>query len=424
MEPLLPPHPAPPPPASVAPPPPVASVLPVAPVTPVAPVSVAPPPPIDHSPSSHAAFHSQNLHEIGDETFDTLFSPSNPYRMNGWDWVFIIGTALGFVSCILFTELGLLYTIILYVSLVFWGYFLGSISWYSVGQWSVQQEKGLKLWRWKWFPIKCFRGDAKMIRIDSFAMENRPGDDKSDIIFSIHQAKVASYLCFGLLFVFAPELSKDSVITDLIDIGFLITILSPLIGSILVPMYIFSDSSVVEVIPEERDFAPVGMTLRTWLKKFVRWALFGLVSIQLIIAISSSGLGENTYRAIITMLILMSWSATTVVAASFSYPNEKHFRLVEIFNDAIFDLKVDQDHTFKQIDTNSFIVMPKHLINDTIEFLRETRGDDFAHVPQNPVNPSLVAQTPSPPPVAIGDQPPPPPPASLVYNVGAHPPSN
>jgi len=62
-------------------------------------------------------------------------------------------------------------------------------------------------------------------------------------------------------------------------------------------------------------------------------------------------------------------------------------------------------------------------MKDTIEYLTETRGANFARVPQNPVNPSLVAQNPPPPP-GIGDPPPPPPPASLVYNVGANPPLN
>ncbi len=123
------------------------------------------------------------------------------------------------------------------------------------------------------------------------------------------------------------------------------------------------------------------------------------------------------------MLVIMSMSATTVLAASVAYSNKKHFELVEIFNTTFFDLNVHQDHTFREIDNNAFIVMPKHLMKDTIEYLTETRGANFARVPQNPVNPSLVAQNPPPPP-GIGDPPPPPPPASLVYNVGANPPLN
>lgn len=303
--------------------------------------------------------------------------------------------------------------------MIIWGFIAGSVSWGRMGKWCVKKDGGLKLWQHKWFPIKCFKGDAKKIRIDSYVMENRPESTWDNTVYSINQAKVSSYLMFGILFLITPKISGSTNWADFISSAYMLAFLSPIVGAIIVPLYIFSDSSVVEVVPGERDFAPIGMTARQFLNSFVRWGLIGLISLKLLPVLFTSDFSN----AIITMVFIMSIVAATVLAASFSYSNKRHLDLVHQFNCIWFEFSVDQDHTFKQIDENAYIVMPRHLLEETITHLEKTMGTNFAHVPPSEITPQhspTITQY-SPPPPGLATAPPPP---STISSQGAPPPPN
>ena len=335
--------------------------------------------------------------------------------------MYFLGIIAGFVVAVATIDISTAF--FLYSLLIFWGYIAGSITWRFIGQWCVKKDGGLKLWQYKWFPIKCFKGDAKKIRIDSYVMENRPKSYWDNTIYSIHQAKVSSYLMFGILFLITPKLSGSATLTDFTSFAYMLVFLSPILGAIIVPLYIFSDSSVVEVVPGERDFAPIGMTARLFLNSFVKWGLVGLISIKLLPVFFTSGFSTEIFQLMFTMVFIMSLVAASVLAASFSYSNDRHLGLVEEFNNIWFDLSVDQDHTFKQIDDNAFIVMPKHLLKETLTHLGETMGPNFAHVPKShqysELSPAPIQNAPPPPGFVTA-----PPPSSTVYSVESLPPPN
>lgn len=160
----------------------------------------------------------------------------------------------------------------------------------------------------------------------------------------------------------------------------LLLIFSPILSAVLVPLYIFSDSSVVEVIPGERDFAPVGMSVRFALSRLIGWGSLFIVLTKLWGLTKSTGFIDALRFLLGETLMILSVLGATVLAAALSYPNKLHLKWVEEFNKLWFNEK-DPDHTFHRIDENAYIVIPDHLLLETLTHLRKTKGSHFADAP-------------------------------------------
>ena len=387
MQPLIPP---PPPPMVGAPPPPQQ--------LPVPPPPVHAQPPISHEQNIHSSSHLPR--PVGDETMEA-FMKFNPYKLTIFEMLYLGLIVVG--GLIWIAQLSqqnnpvssLVMVIIVYIALMLWGALMGRISWSIIAKWSV---KGwlLNVWRSPLFPV--FTADACMIRIDSFVIEHRPSGLWNNIVFSIKQSWTSSLLLFTLLFLLMPDDITD--LSTYYGIAIFLLLLSPMLSGVLVPLYIFSDSSVVEVIPGERDFAPIGMSLRQLLSRLIGWGSIVIVLFTLIDISNSSGLSSAVQFFIGDTLMLLSILGATVLAAALAYPNRLHLKWVEEFNKLWFEER-DPDHTFHRIDDNAYIVIPDHLLHETLTHLRSVMGDNFSdsQIPKAPLIEQNNLQNPPPPPI-------------------------
>ena len=369
MQPLMPP---PPPPMVGAPPPP--QQLPPAPS----------PPPVQPNMAPRGVpmvVPSSNLpRPVGDETMEA-FMKFNPYKLTIIEMFYlglIVVGGLIWIAQISQEQnpfIALLWVIIVYVTAMFWGVLMGGVSWRTIAKWSV---KGwlLNVWRSPLFPV--FTADACMIRIDSFVIEHRPSGLWNNIVFSIKQSWTSSLLLFTLLFLLMPDDITD--LSTYYGIAIFLLLLSPILSGVLVPLYIFSDSSVVEVIPGKRDFAPIGMSLRQLLSRLIGWGSIVIVLFTVIKMSYSSGLSSAVQFLLTETLTLLSILGAMVLAAALSYPNRLHLKWVEEFNKLWFEDR-DPDHTFHRIDDNAYIVIPDHLLHETLTHLRSVMGDNFSNSP-------------------------------------------
>ena len=363
MQPLIPPMPPPPPPNrghQVAAPP--------------------PPPQSANSPKPHVHTRDFLPRAVGDETIEA-FMKFNPYKLTIFE-MFYLGLILfgALIWLIRLSSEGNLImafvsVIIVYLSLVLWGAFVGRFSWSLMAKWSV---KGwlLNVWKSPLFPI--FNTDAYKIRIDSFVIEHKPSGVWNNIVFSIKQSRTSSLFLFSLLFLLMPNDLTDT--STYFGFAGLLLIFSPILSAVLVPLYIFSDSSVVEVIPGQRDFAPVGMSVRQSLSRLIGWGSLIIVLSKFVSLTNSSGFMDAIRFLSGETLMILSVLGATVLAAALSYPNKLHLLWVEEFNKLWFNEK-DPDHTFHRIDENAYIVIPDHLLLETLTHLRKTKGSHFADAP-------------------------------------------
>ena len=360
-------------------------------------VAAPPPPPQStNSPIPHVHTNDFLPRPVGDETRDAR-EKFNPYKLTMFERCYLGLIVVGALIWLLRLSsegpsmMAFVLVIIIYLSLVLWGAFVGRFSWSLMAKWSV---KGwlLNVWKSSLFPI--FNTGACMIRIDSFVIENKPSGLWNNIVFSIKQSRTSSLFLFSLLFLLMP----DDLTNPSTYYGFaiLLLIFSPILSAVLVPLYIFSDSSVVEVIPGQRDFAPVGMSVRFALSRLIGWGSLIIVLTKLWRLTTSSGFIDAIIFLSGDTLMILSVIGATVLAAALSYPNKLHLQWVEEFNKLWFEER-DPDHTFHQIDENAYIVIPDHLLNETLTHLRKTKGDHFADAPaphQNPSNHQIHGEIP------------------------------
>ncbi len=389
MQPLIPP----PPPTLGAPPPPPQQL----PVPPPSLQSPAPP------PAEKNIHHMGHLpRPVGDETVEA-FMKFNPYKLTIFEMFYLGLIVVGGLIWIaqIIENNGLAFSLfavfVIYIGLMLWGALLGRFSWGIIAKWSV---KGwlLNVWKSPLFPV--FTTDACMIRIDSYVIENKPSGLWNNIVFSIKQSWTSSLFLFTFFFLLMPDdITNISVNQSYSNAVLLLLLLSPMLSGLLVPLYIFSDSSVVEVIPGERDFAPIGMSLRQLLRRFIGWGSMVIVLLTLIDITNSSGLSSAVQFFLTDTLILLSMLGAMVLAAALSYPNRLHLKWVEEFNKLWFEER-DPDHTFHRIDDNAYIVIPDHLLHETLTHLRSVMGDNFSdsQIPPAPSINQQNVQNPPPPP--------------------------
>ncbi|GEM_PF-2633672 len=351
--------------------------------------------------SSRPHEHTQDFlpRTIGDETRDA-FTKFNPYKLTLVEMFYlgliVVGALIWLIQLSLDENSLVAFStvIIIYFCLFVWGGFIGRFSWSMMAKWSV---KGwlLNVWKSPLFPI--FNMNACMIRIDSFVIENKPSGLWNNIVFSIKQSWTSSLFLFSILFLLMPNDITDP--STFIGLAGLLLIFSPILSAILVPLYIFSDSSVVEVIPGQRDFAPVGMSLRQSLSRLIGYGSVIIVLSKFYSLTNSVGffvaLGFLSGETIMILSVL----GVTVLAAALSYPNKMHLQWVTEFNNLWFEDR-DPDHTFHRIDDNAYIVIPDHLLYDTLTHLRNTKGSHFADAPvqHNHANQYQAPHAPPPPP--------------------------
>jgi hypothetical protein len=376
------------------------------------------------SPEENPHVHDYLPRPLGDETIDAI-KKFNPYKLTIFERCYLGLIVVGALVWIAQLSLranffvALLSVILIYVAFMIWGALFGRLSWSLIAKWSV---KGwlLNVWKSRLFPI--FSSDACMIRVDSFVIENKPSGLWNNIIFSIKQSWTSSLLLFTILFWLMPD--DITELSSFSTSSLFLLLFAPVLSSVLVPLYIFSDSSVVEVIPGKRDFAPVGMSLRQALSRFIGYGSIVIVFFTVLDIAKSSSFIEAVRFLTGETLMLLSVLGATVLAAALSYPNKLHIKWVEEFNKLWFEGK-DPDHTFHRIDDNAYIVMPDHLLHETLTHLREYMGTRFAEqqIPLDEMphqhSPTITQYSPPPPGLATA-----PPPPSTISSQGAPPPPN
>lgn len=371
------------------------------------------PPPPPPQPQQQASGHHHSLEylprPLGDETIDAHLK-FNPYRLTIMEMCYLglIVVGAGIWADQLAGEdsliFGVIMTLIIYSVMVGWGAFLGRISWGLIAKWSVRGWL-LKVWKWPFWGI--FNPSARKIRIDSYVIEHKPSGLQNNLVFTVKQSWTASLFLFTLLFLSMPEdLTNQSTYYGLAT---LLILFAPALSGLLVPLYIYSDSSVVEVIPGARDFAPIGMSMRQLLRTFIGLGSVVIVVLTVFGMARTEGFVPAMRFVFGDVLMALSIMGATVLAAALSYSNKLHLQWVEAFNQLWFD-PLDPDHTFHAIDDNAYIVMPDHLLLDTLTHLRNVRGSHFADAPAPMDIPPPPPQPTVHPPPAPGSLGPPPPP--------------
>jgi len=327
--------------------------------------------------------YSHRLGNVSEESAEAELY-FNPYKLRWFDMVIIVL----FLFMPVFMPIIGLFLVVLFIWGLLWGFF----AWGFVARWWTYARpfSGLT-YRGRVNLIRNKKRGNTLIRIDSYVMENRPVDWKQNIGFTIKQARMGVVLIFTLLFVTVrskwneflysgegTRMLESSNGADLFSGWTMFVVLfSPAITCALVPLFISRDSSIVAVVPGQRDFNPIGREIETRLGGLIGWGSLILVSAtfgsMLLKALQTSS-WDMIYEFILQMFVLLSTSCVMVLGAACGYRNKTHFNRVDEFNNLFIGVN-DWDHDFQRFELpgggSGVLVAPHELMPSLLTYTKK-----------------------------------------------------